>query len=383
MTALERAQRLGLDDLRGIAYKPGPLAIDGSQNPQKEGGAYFENIQDGLDVQYTIYYDSDFYNSDFDQLWSGSNGGRDDLRRFQEQLNVNFVHTIRLERRHTTRGTRRRQDARPHPVPGLRQQPGHQGHHSDLELSDEERLLHGDTALAQQNAQNMFNEIYGATGTTPHPAAGLLKIFNEPDASECANVRLVADACVIWKTLEDARGVPDENRLPITFPVTFGISNGIPGGGMLPAWQAIRDNGQLGGTFWSDRIIYATNPFNDGDFMKAWLTQTAPAWFAQNGIPQRRRSCSPSTAEAATSPIRTMMRARRVGRRSVCRGVAQAAGTVPGRLPIRVQHAVLEGAARAEFYRDGLRNQQGWDQPMAAARRGLPDRSEILEPQRQ
>jgi hypothetical protein len=140
-------------------------------------------------------------------------------------------------------------------------------------------------ALARQYAQNMFNEIYGPSGTAPHAAAGMLKIFNEPDASQCKNVSLVADACVIWKALEDTRGVPDANRLPIIFPVTFGISNGIPGGGMLPAWQAIRANNQLGQAFWSDRIIYATNPFNDGNFMKGWLTQTLPAWFAQNGIP--------------------------------------------------------------------------------------------------
>ena len=92
MTALERAKSFGVDDLRGIAYKPGPLAIDGSQNAQKQDGSYFENQKDGVDVNYTIYYDSDFYNSDFDQLWSGKNGGRDDLRRFKEQLNVNFVH---------------------------------------------------------------------------------------------------------------------------------------------------------------------------------------------------------------------------------------------------------------------------------------------------
>ena len=139
--------------------------------------------------------------------------------------------------------------------------------------------------LAHRNAQNMFNEIYGAAGTTPHPAAGVLKIFNEPNASKCENVRLVADACMIWKMLEDARAVPDANRLPIIFPVSFAISHGMPGGSMLPGWEAIRDNGQLGKAFWSERIIYATNPFNDGDFMKLWLTRTAPAWFAQNGIP--------------------------------------------------------------------------------------------------
>lgn len=285
MNSLDRAKRFGLDDLRGVAYKPGPLAIDGSQNPQKPGGSYFENVVDGLDVKYTIYYDSDFYNSDFDRLWSASNGGRDDLRRFREQLNANFVHLY---------------DWNPGKQPGAPAGDKMRDHIPFLDYAKSLALkvtipisndqmknayCANNSGLAQQNAQNMFNEIYSGAGVAPHPAAGVLKIFNEPDGSECKDVTLVANACAIWKALEDARSVPDENRLPIIFPVTFGVSNGIPGGGMLPAWQAIRDNNQLGETFWSDRIIYATNPFNDGQFMQGWLTQTLPNWFAQNGIP--------------------------------------------------------------------------------------------------
>jgi hypothetical protein len=50
-----------------------------------------QNEKQGLDVKYTIY-DLDFYSSDFDRLWSGTGSGRDVLRRFEEQLSVNFVH---------------------------------------------------------------------------------------------------------------------------------------------------------------------------------------------------------------------------------------------------------------------------------------------------
>lgn len=285
MTALERAKNFGLDDLRGIAYDPGPLAIDGTENPQKDGGSYFENIKDGQNVAYTIYYDSDFYNSDFAGLWSGQNGGRDDLRRFKEQLNANFVHLYDWNAG-TQSGAPAGGKMRDH-IPFL-DYANSLGIKVTIPISNyqmQTAYCAGNTQLAQQNAQNMFNEIYGPSGTTPHPAAGMLKIFNEPDASECANVRLVADACQIWKALEDARAVPDANRLPIIFPVTFGISNGLPGGGVLQAWQAIRDNPQLGQGFWTARIIYATNPFNQGDFMKTWIIQTLPAWFAQNGIP--------------------------------------------------------------------------------------------------
>jgi hypothetical protein len=285
MTALDRATKFGLNDLRGIAYKPGPLAIDGSQNPQKTGGAYFENIQQGVDVRYTIYYDSDFYNGDFSQLWSSVNGGRDDLKRFQQQLNVNFVHLYDWNPG-VQSGAPSGGKMRDH-IPFL-------DYAASLDIKVtipisndqmEKAYCAGNMALAQQNALNMFNEIYGATGTTPHSAAGVLKIFNEGDVSKCKNMALVADACAVWKALEDARGVPDENRLPIIFPVTFGIANGIAGGGVLPAWQAIRDNNQLGQAFWSDRVVYATNPFNEGSFMTNWLMVSLPAWFAQNGIP--------------------------------------------------------------------------------------------------
>lgn len=285
MDALDRAKAFGLDDIRGIAYKPGPLAIDGSQNPQKDFGAYFENIKDNVDVKYTIYYDSDFYNSDFDRLWSGNNGGRDDLRRFKEQLNVNFLHLYDWNPG--------RQDGAPNGgkmrnhIPFL-DYADSLGIKVTISISNDQMKIAyctGNMALAQQNAQNMFNEIYGASGTTPHGAAGVLKIFNEPNVSECSDVGLVATACAIWKALEDQRGVPDDNRLPIIFPVTFGESNGLPGGGMLPAWQAIKGNAQLGADFWRARIVYATNPFNGGDFMKTWLTDSLPAWFAQNGIP--------------------------------------------------------------------------------------------------
>src|SRR5271170_1716244 len=90
ISAIERCKKFGLDDIRGIGYKPGPRGIDGGEGPGKESGSYFENIKDGVEVKYSIYYDSDFYNVDFEKLWGKA--GRDDLRRFKEQLNVNFVH---------------------------------------------------------------------------------------------------------------------------------------------------------------------------------------------------------------------------------------------------------------------------------------------------
>ena len=285
MNVQDRVKAYGLDDIRGIAYKPGPLALNGSQNPTKEGGSYFEDVKEGIDVKYTIYYDSDFYNSDFDCLWSAKGGGRDDLRRFKEQLNVNFVHLYDWNPG-TQKGAPNGGKMRNH-TPFL-DYANSLGIKVTIPISNhqlEKAYCAGDMKEARANAQNMFNEIYGSAGTSPHPAAGVLKIFNEPDASKCKKVALVADACEIWMSLENDRQVPDTNRLPIIFPVTFAISNGMPGGGMLPGWQAIKDNSKLGEAFWRERIIYATNPFNNLADMQLWLTETVPAWFNNNGIP--------------------------------------------------------------------------------------------------
>jgi hypothetical protein len=135
------------------------------------------------------------------------------------------------------------------------------------------------------NVVGVFNLVYANQSTTPHPAAGVLKIFNEYDASVCKKAEHVAQVAAYWKQLEDNRGVPDGQRLPIIFPVTFGEKNGLPGGAVLDVFDAIKNDSALGLAFWQARVIFATNPFNPGTFMKNWMTTTLPNWFATKGIP--------------------------------------------------------------------------------------------------
>jgi hypothetical protein len=112
LTATQRAAQFGLSQIRGIAYIPGPqltgcLSIDvvsgknhcfgsGSEakiplDPNIVTTSVLPYYQNGLQtytstgapsqylgVQYTIYYDSDFYNADFQPLWGTP--GRNDLQ---------------------------------------------------------------------------------------------------------------------------------------------------------------------------------------------------------------------------------------------------------------------------------------------------------------
>jgi len=68
-SAIQRV--VDLRPLKGIAYKPSPNDYDGT-------GTGF-------------YFDSDFANDDFKQLWGPDNGGRDDIGNLHS-AGVNFLH---------------------------------------------------------------------------------------------------------------------------------------------------------------------------------------------------------------------------------------------------------------------------------------------------
>ena len=72
-SSLERCKAFGVANIRGIAYMPGPSNYTKGQ-------------------QGTLYFDSDFYNGDFKDLWQTGESGRGDLHRFKDQLGINFIH---------------------------------------------------------------------------------------------------------------------------------------------------------------------------------------------------------------------------------------------------------------------------------------------------
>ena len=268
MSAMERVAQFGLEEVRGMVYDPGPAPDASGKNGYKQND------------KYTTYFDSDFANASYDELWSrGASGkGRDDLRRFKDELNANFITLYDWNA-----GDANKRVPRDHKA--FFDYANELGLKATIAVSNYTmaKLCRGDMAGATTAIENTFAEMY--SGTTPHPGAGMLKVFNEPDGSECSRTALVADVMAAWKRAEDARGVPDAKRLPIFFPVTYSIKNGLPGGAILDGFEAIKAHPELGEQFWRERIVVAVNPFNSGSDMHKWLTVDYPAWAAQKGIP--------------------------------------------------------------------------------------------------
>jgi hypothetical protein len=306
LTALQRAAQFGISDIRGVGYIPGP---DGPQKPIDPSFGtgdplpYFKNVLQTyepnrstpycqphdppyqtchpLDATYTIYYDSDFYNADFKLLWGnpgGSEVGRNDLGRYKSELNANFVYLYDWNQNTNQRDH----------IPFLDY--AHSlGMKVTIAISNYTYEIMcgrvGGVTDWKSGVKSEFNEVYANGSTKPHPAAGVLKIFNEYDGSVCENPDFVAQVALYWKQLEEARGVPDADRMPIIFPTTFGIKNRLAGGAGLDVFNAINSTSGLGLSFWKARVVFATNPFNDGPFMKNWLDTDLPNWFAIHNIP--------------------------------------------------------------------------------------------------
>ncbi|WP_026607425.1 hypothetical protein [Methylocapsa acidiphila] len=291
MTAMQRATSFGLTDMRGMVYIPAPQGpahpFDPALYQQCPGPLpYFlgqtqvydcqGNPQPALlDAKYTIYNDSDFYNADFTPLWGVSGSQyRDDLGRYKAELNANYIRPYDWQ-----------------PNPAIR---NHQpflnyaktlGMHVSIPISTYTlKIMCGDASGDwKQNVDWVFGQIYKSS--VVDKAAGMLEIFNEFDVNYCKNPNFVAQVAAEWKRMEDQNNIPDAQRLLISFPVTFGIANGLPGGNVLGVFNAIVAAPTLGIDFWKARIVYAVNTFNDGAFMRNWLTVTLPAWFTQHGIP--------------------------------------------------------------------------------------------------
>ena len=59
--------------IQGVCYQPAPTDYNGNQGQGQK------------------YFDTDFFNSDFEGFWSASGGGRGDLANMAD-LGINFIH---------------------------------------------------------------------------------------------------------------------------------------------------------------------------------------------------------------------------------------------------------------------------------------------------
>ena len=307
------ANLTALRPIQGIAYDPKP-----SDYPQ------------------AAYYDSDFFNGDFKGIWGddGQAGARRDLADFAGDR-INLLHLYNWN-------------------------PQRPDHASFLDAAAQNGIkvmipisnftaqtITGTTGCATcgkgyQAAYDLVRQIFRQvyTGTTPHPAAAMWAIYNEYDLNGInpVDVAFVVQAIL---ALEDEAGIPPENRLPITSPVSdaafardqrqglsrdlsqaferatvqwlqanpgknvstspsdlpgavlaiLSLANALSDSQARTSYRSKFDGGPVAvapipADFWKTRFIASSNPFRIGSALADYLTN--PAQF-QSAFPGTRR----------------------------------------------------------------------------------------------
>jgi hypothetical protein len=143
-----------------------------------------------------------------------------------------------------------------------------------------------------ETVERIFAEVYpnlGSGDTTPNPALTMWTIGNEPDHSNNFTPQQVAMVAQEIVYLENKYNVPDSNRLPISVPLSWGLtwggySNPTPSVAAVEAlyfaFQSTSPFAAVGidnvtetvtalpGDFFATRFVWANNPIgNDNSFM--------------------------------------------------------------------------------------------------------------------
>lgn len=306
-----------LRPIKGICYEPAPSDDTQLQVPP-------------FDQFNGVYFDTDFYNADFAALWGadGTGSGRDDLMTMKS-AGINFLHLYNWnpQRDHSSFLNAANSN-------GMKAMIPISNFTNCLIVGSCQGVATGSYQNAFTNIQGIFNQIYAGGGTTAHPAAAMWGIFNEYDMNRIdpVNVAFVVQALI---KLENDRGIPAANRLPITVPVSFATrtaadfakfslqqppffqaaeqlykqikpSLAVPGGvlaqiALYTAFERAQQQGttSYGGVpvaampadFWTTRYIAAVNPFESPLDTKEYITdpnkfQSAfPATTAWNTLP--------------------------------------------------------------------------------------------------
>lgn len=210
------------------------------------------------------YFDSDFYNTDFNLLW-GPNG-RDDISKLGATVHANNLHLYDWStcRDHLPFLNYANTNGLTVWVP-----------FSNYNVSDPF------DPVRRANIQNIFREIYGLDQNnngrkTPNPGAVIWGVGNEYDINHYP-ARNVAEVVRVVVDMENAAGITDANKLVFTSPVSFAALAGKP--------AAIHQILELQSAFiaaglsdvWYTRFLASAATTNDGPFMLNYITNTFPA----------------------------------------------------------------------------------------------------------
>ena len=252
-----------LQPIKGVAYQPAPSNYPGPD----------------------AYYDTDFFNADFAQLWSADGGGRGDLREMAQGLGANLIRLYNWN------------PARNH-LSFL-----NDAHRLGLRVAVPiSNYFVKDDPQAAQHIRDIVRQVYvderGNPSTTPHPAVAMWTVGNEMDlegnnqdpAVRRANLAKVAAATASLVAAEKV--VNASKLLTVSSPVSFAAFAGKPPA--IDATQMAMDqmtaNPALGGAFVKSRFVAAVNTFNPGAYLRQWIgtfAATIPetaVWFSELGI---------------------------------------------------------------------------------------------------
>ncbi len=261
-----------LSPIRGMCYAPTPS--DDTAPPLQK------------------YFDSDFTNSSFPQLWGGGASGRNDLAALRA-LNVNFLHLYNWS---------------VPPAPGAEPGPYQRSHLEFLNAALAagikvfipisnyflQQIHDGNGSTVQGQIQAMVAEIYQTSGIyqgaepqldgAPHPAAAIWGIGNEFDLAAEFDVNDVVTAIGYLLEAEAIYANPSPliRRLPITAPVSFAATpNHGPGIKAILNLQAAIAASPIAAVreIWDTRFVASTNPQNDGTFIAGYISTTFPEAF--------------------------------------------------------------------------------------------------------
>jgi hypothetical protein len=306
---------LALRPVKGVSYQPSP-SDDCVWQLQHCGGS----------TNGATYFDSDFFNTDFVDLWGrdSTGAGRDDLTTIKDSgVNLLHLYSWNPQRDHgsfldavASAGMKTLVPVTNYTACAI--SGGCQGIAPGA----------GSYSTAFTIIQNTFDQVYINGSTSPHPAVAAWTVFNEYDLNSIdpTSIAFVIQAIL---QLEEQANIPVTDRLPFLVPVSNaehtqaagaqpayfaqaealylaanpGQSDATVPPGLLPvvAVSVALQNAQTAGTttyqgpadsgpvtvaampaeFWSTRHIAAVNPFSDGPTLNRFVTdpgQFQSAW---------------------------------------------------------------------------------------------------------
>jgi hypothetical protein len=238
-----------LRPLRGLAYAPSPSNYDGTGTG--------------------LYYDSDFCNDDFRQIWGPT--GRDDVGKLAA-AGVNFLHIYDWNQPGSGRSHRNFLDYC-----------SRKGISVAVPISAYYIVQVQNNAAPAAWFDNYVAEVY--PGRQRHQAAVMWCLGNEFDnGGKGQTAQGIAAAARAVVAAEDRAGIPDSERIAITSPVTFGIrgATGVEGADAVLQLKAAFEAIGLSEVFQS-RFIASVNSFNPGSDLGPWASTRFPQ--ATNSIP--------------------------------------------------------------------------------------------------